>query len=154
MVAVAASAFLTGCSGGFPADPHGTLERAQGGTLRVGVADNPPWTDTDTDSGRDPSGVEVDLVERFAESIDAEIAWMEAGESALVRELEHGALDLVIGGILDETPWAERAAVTRHYTETTSERGERERRVMLVRMGENALLVHLERFLHDAEPQS
>lgn len=53
--ACAMVAVLTGCSGGFPADPDGTLETVTGGVLRVGVSSNPPWTETGAGG---PTGLE------------------------------------------------------------------------------------------------
>lgn len=38
---VAASVLLGGCD--WPRDAAGTLNEVRGGTLRVGVTDNPPW---------------------------------------------------------------------------------------------------------------
>ncbi|WP_173922702.1 transporter substrate-binding domain-containing protein [Agromyces sp. Marseille-P2726] len=144
LVAVS-SLLLSGCGIAIPADPHGTLDRVRGGELRVGVSHQPPWTETYDD--REPSGDEVELVEQFAAALDADVEWAEGGESALVRALERGELDVVIGGIADDTPWAERAAATRAYAESIDDRGERTKHVMLVRMGENRFLVELERFL-------
>ncbi|HEY6800696.1 MAG TPA: transporter substrate-binding domain-containing protein [Agromyces sp.] len=136
---------LSGCGIAIPADPHGTLDRVVGSELRVGVSHSPPWTETH--DGRDPTGSEVRLVERFAERLGTDVEWTEGGESALVRALERGDLDLIVGGIHDDTPWSERAAVTRPYAETTDERGMHQKHVMLVRMGENGFLVELEGFL-------
>ena len=57
-----------GC--GFPRDPMGTPERVREGTMHVGLVPNGPWTRMD---GR-PSGVEVELVESFADDLGAETA--------------------------------------------------------------------------------
>ncbi len=138
---------LAGC--GVPADPDGTLDRVTGGVLRVGVSPNGGFTMVD--DGK-VSGSEADLVAEFAASIDADVVWTVASEEALVRELEHGGLDLVIGGLTDETPWIDKAGMTRPYAEHTDERGETHKLVMLVPLGENGFLVELERFLHDATP--
>lgn len=137
---------LTGC--GVPADPDGALDRVAGGTLRVGVSPHGEFTTVDDG---EVSGSEARLVEEFASSIDADVEWTVASEEALVRELEHGGLDLVIGGLTDETPWIDKAGMTRPYTEFTDERGETHKLVMLVPLGENGFLVALERFLHDAD---
>ena len=133
-----------------PADPKGTLERASGGVLRVGMSEHPPWTELD-DGAR--TGVEVDLIEGFAESIDAEIGWQDGGEEHLIEELHAGSLDVVIGGLTAASPWVEQAALTRPYVVVTSSSGSPEPHVMASRMGENALLVALERHLeqHEAE---
>jgi ABC-type amino acid transport substrate-binding protein len=140
-----------GCSATIPSDPDGTLENVRGGTLRVGVSPNPPWTDLPGGPDADPAGTEVELVEQFAESIDAEILWVPGGEEDLVGQLEHSELDLLIGGLTAKSPWSNKVALTYRYTSTTGPRGEKELHVMAAPMGENAFLVELERFLLDQE---
>ncbi|MBG6239424.1 ABC-type amino acid transport substrate-binding protein [Mycetocola sp. CAN_C7] len=144
LLAVGLSAGLSGCASSFPADPDGTLDRVSGGTLRVGIAPNGDWTDM-TDDG-EASGIEVSLIEDFAETIDADIAWVEGSEEALFTRLEDGGLDLVIGGFTDRTPWLDRAAITKPFTEVSTSDGV-EKHVMAASRGENAFLLELERFL-------
>ena len=55
-----------GC--GIPRDPESTLDRVRGGTLRAGITASEPWT---TLEGGRPGGVEVALVERFAQELGA-----------------------------------------------------------------------------------
>ena len=134
----------------FPADPQDTLTRVEGGFLRVGVVPNPPWTELPQGAEADPlqpSGVEVDLVEGFARTVDADVVWEAGGEERLVGYLEAGKLDVVVGGLTARTPWASRAALTRPYASVPGERGEEELHVMLTPMGENAFLVALEGYL-------
>lgn len=138
----------------FPADPQGTLSRVEGGFLRVGVAPNPPWTELPDGAEADPlrpSGVEVDLLEGFARTVDAEVVWEAGSEERLVGDLEAGKLDVVVGGLTARTPWVSHAAVTRPYASVPGETGEEELHVMLTPMGENALLVALERYLLEQE---
>nr|WP_040356663.1 transporter substrate-binding domain-containing protein [Corynebacterium capitovis] len=135
---------LTAC-GSIPADPDGTYNRAENGTLVVGVSENNPWTDVD-DSGS-VSGTEADLVRGFAESIDADIEWKTASESVLVDWMDHGEVDVMIGGLTSTSPWSSKIALTRGYTTVDNEDGKKEKMVMAVPMGENKLLVELERFL-------
>ena len=137
-------AVLTGCSMAIPADPDGTLDRVTGGTLRVGVSESPPWVETA--EGEEPAGTEPELIREFAESIGAEPEWTEDGEERLLQALERGELDVVIGGFTDQTPWTDFGALTVPYAEEERD-GSREKHVMVVRMGENAFLVALERFL-------
>jgi ABC-type amino acid transport substrate-binding protein len=146
--ALAATALLlAGCSLLVPSDPEGTLDRVDGGTLRVGVTHNPPWTEVG--DAAEPAGSEVELAREFAAEWDADVAWSIGSEEALVGDLERGDLDLVIGGITDETPWAEQAAMTVPYAEADGPDGRPERHVMLTRLGENRFLFELERFLLD-----
>ncbi|MEV8218287.1 transporter substrate-binding domain-containing protein [Microbacterium sp. NPDC077391] len=137
---------LTGCGMRMPADPHGSLERIEGGTLRAGATEQPPWVDVH--DGREPTGSEPELVQEFAEQLDARVEWTTGSEADLLTALERGELDLVVGGFLDDTPWTDRGAVTRPYTERETEEGP-QKHVMIVRMGENALLTELEIFLHE-----
>lgn len=141
-----AAAALVGCGMTIPADPDGTLDAVTGGELQVGITHNPPSVDT---GGQEPEGNEVALVESFAASIDASIVWTEGSEEALVRMLEVGDLQLVIGGISDATPWSSHAAVTRTYGEAVHADGSTHGLVMLAPMGENAFLSALERHLDE-----
>jgi len=146
--ACAMVALLAGCSGGFPADPDGTLESVTGGVLRVGVSSNPPWTETGEGT---PAGLEPELVEGFAESVDAEVEWTSGGEEDLVGRLERSELDLVVGGFTEASPWSAQAALTYPYTTVPGPDGAPEAHVMAAPMGENAFLVALESYLLDRQ---
>lgn len=144
---VAVVLILSGCSISVPTDPDGTLARVSGGTLRAGVSPHPPWTLVDG-TGR-PTGQEVELVDEFAQRIQADVVWAVGGEEQLITRLEHDQLDLVIGGLTADTPWSEKVAVTRPYRGTTDAVGRPVELVMVTAMGENAFLQELERFLHE-----
>ena len=103
---------VAGC--GIPRDPEGTLDRIRGGTIRVGVIESHPWATTDPD----PAGVEVALVEGFAREVDAEVQWFPRSESESIAALEVHALDLVIGGLTADSPWAEPVGLTSPYQTT------------------------------------
>lgn len=145
LTAAVVALMLVGCGISIPADPEGTLERVTDGVLRVGATPNDDRVVIDDDG--EPSGHDVRLVEGFAETLDAEIAWSTGSEEELVRGLEHGDFDLVIGGITDTTPWSSKTGVTRPYTEVSEPDGTRLKLVMLTPMGENAFITELERFL-------
>lgn len=145
MVLAALLLCTAGCQGGFPADAQGTLERATGGELRVGIAENPPWTDVAPDGT--VSGSEVELLEDYAETIGAEIRWVPGGENVLAAEMVEGNIDLAIGGLASDVPWTAEIALTRPYTTTQGPDGKPVDIVMGVQPGENALQVDLERFL-------
>jgi polar amino acid transport system substrate-binding protein len=102
---------LCGCE--FPADPEGTLDRVRGGVLRVGVAPAEPFVQLTP--GGEPTGVEVELVTRFAESLDASVKWVEGSESDLMAALEGRQLDIVIAGLTRRSEWQRTAALTRPY---------------------------------------
>ncbi|WP_229673314.1 transporter substrate-binding domain-containing protein [Microbacterium saperdae] len=136
---------LSGCGLTIPTDPNGTLETVRDGELRVGVSPDPPLV---VDSAGVPSGSVVALVDRFAAALDATPVWTVATEETLVGMLEEGDLDLIAGGITADTPWLERAGVSRGFTDISGADGRE--LVMLVPLGENDFLSTLERFL-DAE---
>ena len=108
-----------GCQ--FPADPEGTLDQVTGGTLRVGVIDDPPWVELRP--GREPAGVEPELVRRFAETIDAEIEWVEGAEADLASAAGGFQLDVIIGGLTREFPYVDDVAMTAPYVDTEVELG-------------------------------
>jgi polar amino acid transport system substrate-binding protein len=114
-VAVALALILAGC--GIPRDPEGTLERVDGGVMRVGVTEAPPWVEL---SAQEPDGIEVRLVEQLAEELDARIEWVEGSEQELFGALKERDLDLVIGGLTSDTPWSAEAAVTHPYLTTAT----------------------------------
>lgn len=130
---------LSAC-GAIPADSIGTLDRARDGELVVGVSAHQPWTEV-SDSG-EYSGSEVDLIEGFAESIGADVQWCAAPESVLAAKIKGDQLDVVIGGLTSTSPWSTHMAFTRPYTKVDGES-----MVMGTRLGENELLVALERYL-------
>lgn len=133
---------LAGCGITIPADPDGTLEAVSGAELRVGTSPDGDLVDVE---GGDPTGPVVDLVEGFAADIDARTEWTVASEETLVTMLESGDLDLIAGGITVDTPWVDKAGVTRGYPGIDGAHGRE--LVMLVPLGENAFLSALERFL-------
>lgn len=143
---VLATATLSGCGLSIPTDPSGTLAAVEGGTLRAGVTPNGDFVEV---SGDTPRGIEVDAISAFADSLDAEVEWTVGSEEALVRELENGGLDLIAGGLTDQTPWTDKAGVTRPYAEATAEDGSTLKLVMLAPLGENAFLSRLETFLSE-----
>lgn len=151
LVLVAALIVLSGCGVQVPSDPNGTLARVSGGVLTVGVSHNPPWTDI---TGDEPAGTEVELVQEFAESIDAEVEWEVGGEERVITLLGADRLDMVIGWLTAESPWTSEVALTTSYTNAAGPTGADDEHVMAVRMGENAFMVELERFLLAQELQS
>lgn len=134
--------FLVGCD--LPRDPEETLSRARNGVLRVGVTPHEPWVESD--SGRPPTGIEPAVVEEFARQLGADVRWYRGSETEVLTALEEFELDLVIGGLTDDTLWSDRVGLTQPYVET-----ENARYVMVVAPGENAFLLKLDRFLKRRE---
>lgn len=149
---VAGSLLLTaGCAGHFPADPENTLDDVTGGTLRVGASVNPPFVE---DSGEQLLGSEVELVEDYARTRGADVSWIQGGEEDLMDRLEHGEVDLVIGGLTEKTPWMKKAGLTRPYEESTDRYGSRQHHVLAVPLGENAFLLDLDTYLQDRNEEA
>ncbi len=132
---------VAGCGLTVPSDPQGTLDRVRGGELRAGASAS---GDLVTVDGSDVGGSLAEVVEDFAESIDAKVTWTVGSEEDLVDGLEAGDLDLAIGGMTDATPWSMRVAVTRPYDSIPGARGPV---VLLVPLGENAWQAALEGYL-------
>jgi polar amino acid transport system substrate-binding protein len=151
LLLVAAVVLLAGCGTSllpddYPADPDGTLDRIRAdGVVRVGASPRPGWVEV---GDGDPTGREPRLVEAFAEDLGAEVEWTVTGEEDLVRLLEEGEIDLAVGGFTDTNAWVDKVGLTRSYAEVEVA-GTTEAHVMMVPMGENALMSRLERWLDD-----
>jgi polar amino acid transport system substrate-binding protein len=113
---------VAGAAGGcqFPDDVEGTLDRVQGGELRVGVVEDPPWVALGTG---DPSGVEPELIREFAAEQDAEIVWVEGTLDELTAAMRGFQIDVLIGGLTRASPYATEVALTRPYVDTEVELG-------------------------------
>lgn len=135
----------SGCGSPFPKDTDGSLDRITGGALRVGVSENPPWTEVSDDGG--VTGREVDLVAGFAQQQDADLEWTPGAESELIMAMARGDLDVVVGGLTSDSPWEKEVALTRSYAQEVTPDGDTEQMVMATPLGENALLVALETYL-------
>jgi polar amino acid transport system substrate-binding protein len=101
---------LAGCQ--YPRDPEGTLDRVRGGVMRVGVTHVDPWVKLD---GGAPGGVEVELLQRFAQTLDAEIEWVEGSETELMEALHGRQLDVVVAGLTRRSEWQRIVALTRPF---------------------------------------
>lgn len=134
---------LGGCA--MPADADGTLDRARGGALVVGVAEAPGAVSVHDDGS--VSGPEADLVLDYAESIDAQVQWVPGAEGELARQMRSGDIDLLIAGLAADSAQEGDVALTRPYAVTVGPDGQEREHVLGVRPGENALLVSLETFL-------
>lgn len=143
--AVSVALALSGC--GIPRDPDGTLDRArQRGQLVVGASHSEPVLVVD---GDEVSGPEAELVTEFADAHGMSVRWVPGGEEKLVGMMEHGQIDLIVGGLTAQSPWSKKVGLTRPWTEGVDDCGEPIERVIAVPLGENALLSELERFFDE-----
>lgn len=138
---------LSACT--IPADPDETLDRVQErGTLRVGASPSGELVVLDGDQ---VSGTEAELAEDFAESVGATVEWRTGGEEELVKAMERGEIDLLIGGLSKKSAWSPKVGMTRPYAESV-EHGQKVEHVLAVPLGENAMLSRLEEFLDEGTP--
>ena len=113
VVAFVVAASLSACQ--FPRDPDGTLDRAAGGTIRVGVGQRMPWAGWDGDR---PVGAEVELVTAMAQHLHARLEWSRGSDEQLLRALEKRSLDVVAAGLEAKSPWASTVSFTRSFLTT------------------------------------
>lgn len=115
LVAVALGALLVP-SCGIPRDVEGTLDRVEGGTLRVGVIENEPWTSEGRES---PTGIEVEIVKELAGELHARPEWIVGADEEIFASLEEHGLDIVIGGLTASSPWGSNITFTQTYATTS-----------------------------------
>lgn len=133
-----------------PRDPRDTLARVAMDTMRVGYIVDPPWVHAGPDG---PVGIEPTLVQEFADRVRAEVAWQAGTEEELMRRLSSYELDLVIGGITRANAWGREVTLTMPYYGFGHDLRSNQH-VFAVPPGENAWLVHLERFLFQSRERA
>lgn len=101
---------VVGCQ--FPRDVDGTLEKVQNGILKVGVTENPPWV-IRTNSGA--AGIEPEIILALAETLNAEVHWYWDNETELLQALSERQVDVVIGGLIKESPLKKLVTFTKPY---------------------------------------
>jgi polar amino acid transport system substrate-binding protein len=116
VVLLLAALAAAGCQ--YPRDPDGTLNRVEGGVMRVGVTEVDPWVELEGD--RAVGGAEVELARRFARELGARIVWIQGSEEELVDAAKEGQVDLILAGLTNKSRWEKDVAFTRPYTETRS----------------------------------
>ena len=114
VVLLLAAIAVAGCQ--YPRDPDGTLNRVEGGVMRVGVTEADPWVLLEGD--RPIGGAEVELARRFARDVGARIEWVQGSEEELVDAAKEGQVDLIVGGLTSKSRWKKDVAFTRPYVET------------------------------------
>jgi polar amino acid transport system substrate-binding protein len=114
LVMLLAALAAAGCQ--YPRDPDGTLNRVEGGVMRVGVTEADPWVALEDD--RPVGGAEVELARRFARDLGARIVWVQGSEEELVDAAKEGQVDLILGGLTSKSRWKKDVAFTRPYVET------------------------------------
>ena len=115
---------------GLPRDADGTLEHVQNGTMRVGVI-------TGAQAGIEESA----LVRELAHELAASVEWIPGTESDLLKKVHDREIDMVIGGLTDDSPWSAKVALSKPFREDSVNH------VFALPPGENGWLVRVERFL-------
>ena len=135
----------------YPQDVEGTLERVEGGVLRVGAVENPPWV---IRRGEAPTatGLEAELVAGLAKELDAELRWHWGTTEELLPALGKFQLDIVVGGLVKGPRIGHGVALTTPYIkrhETVGLRGETkmQEHVLALPPGENAWMMAIERYI-------
>ncbi|MBL1270971.1 MAG: polar amino acid transport system substrate-binding protein [Marinobacter maritimus] len=147
---------LGGCR--YPNDVADTTERVTAGTLRVGVAHNPPWVITDHEGTKEPAGIEADWVRDLAEALSAKIEWHHQPQLELLESVAKGNLDIGIAGLVKTAQISKMAALTRPYTQTSHHRSDgnivNEPHVLALPHGENGWMMTVERLLEARPPRT
>lgn len=105
-----AALVLAGCR--YPVNIERPMADMQGGEVNIGLSENPPWV-INTDQG--PAGLEVEIIRALAEKMDATINWHWDSEGNLLAALSQHQLDLVIGGLTQDSNVSTLAAPTKAY---------------------------------------
>ena len=127
-----------------PKDPaHTTDTVRQRREMQVGFIDGEP---------ADMEGDMQAAAARVATWHGVDIASVTGSEAKLLRDLEDGRLDLVVGGFHEKTPWSKHVALTAFYPKKppAEKLGVR----AATRLGENAWLLSVERALADGKKAS
>lgn len=141
---LAAATMATWSCTAVPRDSHGALDRARGGVLRAGVVAHPPWTVVDDNA---VSGIEAQLLESWASHLGARVEWRAGDLDELAEALHRREIDVLAGGLHQNTPYASKLALTQPYTRVEDAHGQTQHLVLAVTPGESALLFNLDRFV-------
>lgn len=135
LLRLALVAVLGGC-GSLPRDPDGTLQRVSAGrVIRVGLIADGPATTGDA--------AVAAYLERLSRATGARAEVTRGASEPLLLELEAGKLDLVLGAVSPQSPWASEVAILRPIAEATAP----QHLVVtpIARNGENRWIMLLER---------
>lgn len=122
----------------YPKDTKHSFKEAKAKGLKVGVVENPPYVVVQNDS---ISGIEIRLIEEFAEKHNLNIRYIRDTETHLIKQLENHELHIVAGGFNRKTVWSSKAGRTASYDQ---------KHVLLISKGENRLLYKLEQHIFEA----
>ncbi len=125
---------VAGCNA-YPMDPEGTTQHIEEtGSMRTGIVASP---DMDEGAARDFAG-------RLARHLSAKPDYATGSAAILLRRLEEGELDIVVGDFAADSPWKEKAALTAPIVARNPPKDEPVLRGA-VRKGENRWLMFIAR---------
>ena len=122
---------LAGC-GDYPRDTAGTLDRVRGDSLRIGRASVSGHPAADR------------LVRELGRRTGGNPAIMVGEVEALLMQLEHGELDLVVGAFDKKTPWTKRVTFSKPLASAARGDGTEEIKAAS-RNGEHAWAMEIDR---------
>lgn len=131
VIAVAFVAALVAACDAYPKDPDETTRRVRGsGTMRTGIVSG----------DQDGNNAALELAGTIAGAAGAQLQSKQGSAEILIRELDDGKLDLVVGKFAKSTPWKTHAALSAPYV---AERPKSDEPVLraLVKAGENRWLM-------------
>lgn len=111
---ILAALIITACED-YPKDPRKTLQNVREDTLRVAFSDNSYWIKKDN---KRITGIEAEIIKKFAKTINAEIEWINGSESELMPMIKIGEYHIFIGGLTKDTPWKKHVGLTNPYLTT------------------------------------
>lgn len=122
---------VSGCDD-YPKDVEGTTSRVlRAHSVRAGIVEG-------IDRGK-----AQDITKRIGDKADADVDAKSGPAAILLRDLEHGALDVVIGKFAENSPWSKRVTVA--SSPSSKEGSSDELRVRpVLRKGENRWYMFIE----------
>ncbi|TYT25534.1 transporter substrate-binding domain-containing protein [Luteimonas viscosa] len=103
----------------YPRDADDLTAQAADAGMRVGASHDPPYVQVSADGG--VTGVEAELVRRFADAHGYRVTWVPGGHDALMRDLERTRLHAVIGGHHRKSPWKPKVGWSRPLHQRATE---------------------------------
>ena len=125
----------------FPKDPNNSFNDSKVYGLKVGVVNNPPYTNIFDNRF---AGKEVRIIEEFAKQHELIIEYIIGSESVLIKQLEQRKIQTIIGGFNKNTVWTKHAGLTTPYDDV---------HVFLIPKGENRLAFELEKHFNESLTQ-
>lgn len=140
MSALAALTLIVSGCGAYPKDPNQTTAQIEErGTIRIGLI-----ALSESQNARDMQ----EFAELLATSYEVDPNVVNGSAEALMSQLKRGELDIVIGELPKNSPWAKEAAFTTAFSKNHVSKSEPVVRGA-VHLGENRWLLSVERIIEE-----